>query len=463
MEKSNQNAESSGIKNGAIQTTDVEKKYGSVRPFPLEVFHPVLRKTIETMAETINCPPDFIAAAYIGLVSVCIGNRKRLRAKHGWDVQANLFLAIVADPGSKKSPALAMALKPLEIINRELKKAYDKKVEEVLLFGDKDSKPPKLNKTYTTDSTTEALMENLVDNPGMINIQDELSGLIGSFNAYRSGNGSDKEIYLSLFNGSPVNIDRKSKESISVRNPFLSIIGNIPPDVLVNRRTTGKIDDGFLDRFLYFWPLRMKAKFTEIEFPPQMMIDYIKVAYRIFDMKTYNTDKPKIYSFSTLGYKVFRDFIDYHHAESNDPAMPKHLIGVWSKFDGQFLRLCLILQLISDGYENKVTANDSISSETVTSAISLMAYFKSNVVKVYTELYGSDEEKLIARAIQWLENQGGSATVRQFVTGKVAGCKTRKQADELLYQLQIKKIITRERHIPERGGQPSEVIILVKQ
>lgn len=92
------------------------------------------------------------------------------------------------------------------------------------------------------------------DNPdGFAGIYDELAAFLKSFNKYKSG-GGDEEVMLSPFSGKSISVNRKSLEPIFIEKPFVSIIGSIQPQVLINLFGNNKIDNGPTHRFLFAFP-----------------------------------------------------------------------------------------------------------------------------------------------------------------------------------------------------------------
>lgn len=107
--------------------------------------------------------------------------------------------------------------------------------------------------------TTEALDRIKAQQPGhgILICKDELSGLFGSYGAYKGGKGSDKEGILSGWNGNGIKVNRASGSRLSLSQDASSIVGAIQPGKL--RKLMGDLQDeqGEWGRFLwYFSPTR---------------------------------------------------------------------------------------------------------------------------------------------------------------------------------------------------------------
>jgi hypothetical protein len=78
-------------------------------PFPVEVLPPPLARFVQEVADALPCPPDFVAVPMLALLGCAIGTSRVLRVKPGWLEGPRIFTAVVADTGTKKSPALKLA------------------------------------------------------------------------------------------------------------------------------------------------------------------------------------------------------------------------------------------------------------------------------------------------------------------------------------------------------------------
>src|SRR5438093_501658 len=81
-------------------------------PFPIDVLPKGLRRYVREAAVSIGCPPDFLGLPMFVLAGMAIGNSRELEIKPGWTEGANLFAAIVGDPGAKKTAPLKALAEP---------------------------------------------------------------------------------------------------------------------------------------------------------------------------------------------------------------------------------------------------------------------------------------------------------------------------------------------------------------
>src|SRR5258707_4473390 len=83
-------------------------------------------------------------------------------------------------------------------------------------------------------------------------------------NQYKSGKGGDRGYWLSFWSGAPVVINRRSRrEPIHLDDPFVSVVGALPPDMLSDLSDERGREDGFVHRILFAWPDPMPDRWTE--------------------------------------------------------------------------------------------------------------------------------------------------------------------------------------------------------
>jgi hypothetical protein len=204
-----------GVKNGS------GARLPPVPRFPVEVLPTSLNRFVGESAASVGCPPEFIAVPMFTTLGAAIGNSRVLRMKKGYTQGTALYTAIVADPGARKSPALAVATAPANARQDKLKREYGEAMSEYrrekmvweaekrrAMQGDKPipepPEKPTLRRTVINDTTVEALFPLLDANPrGLLSSNDELSGWAKSMDQYKGGKGSDRQKYLSMTLGGP--------------------------------------------------------------------------------------------------------------------------------------------------------------------------------------------------------------------------------------------------------------------
>ena len=190
-----------------------------------------------------------------------------------------LWRAVVGLSGSRKSSEIKTFLAPLRVIEKEKRAEHAKKkadYEAALAEWEEnpekspknkpkypDNLAPRSPKLIFNDANTEGIIAQLSSQPFQaIAYRDELIGIPNSFNALRGGNGSDREFYMSAYEGESHSKTRAGEDSCFELDAVpLSMIGGICPsklqEALKGKKGSG---DGFWERVV----LTSKALPTEI-------------------------------------------------------------------------------------------------------------------------------------------------------------------------------------------------------
>jgi hypothetical protein len=396
-----------------------------VPPFPVAVFPDKVRTPILEASAAMPCPPDYFATPFIALAGSSIGGSRRLAIKTSHVQGVTLYAAVVAPPGSAKSPALEKVMDPVrdaeEKIFQDWQKDMDayksameayetaKKKRENLV----PQKPtrPVLTRLTVTDATAEALVPILQENPrGVTMVRDELTAWIASMNQYREGGrGADQQFWLSAWSNSTVLVDRKKTHEegpLYVRQPYISVIGGLTPEklkTLRGDRSRQKAEqDGFMDRLLFSHPSEPRAvaeNWSNVSKESLNQLGEVLTALRevegasVQDEKGGARSRPWIVKLTDDARSVWQQFTEDHAVERNADDFPDHLAGPWSKLRGYCARLALILHYIRRAC--KETQSDDVDAESMSRAVILVNYYKDHAKKVYAVM---DADPQVARA-----------------------------------------------------------------
>lgn len=451
-------------------------------PFPVEVFPQVLADFVTTGAAALPCPPDFLAVPLLAVLGAAIGTTCVVEIKPGWRESARLWTAVVADPGSKKSPALDLVMKPLYRAQHRLKKDYTQlmtayalelaeyekayaawKRDKHATADDMPEKPqePGFSQLFSTDATVEALAGVLEHNPrGVLFIRDELTAWARAMNQYKSGKGADRQTWLSFWHGATALMNRKTrKEPIVLENPFVGVAGCLPPEVLGELADERGREDGFVHRILFACPAPCDLRWTEASIPLAVQDQYANVVEHLSalheDMPDPEGSRPRILRLTQTGKVAFVEWVTSHYADLASPDLPPKLRGPWAKLEGYCARLALVLHLTRMVCGE--AQQEDIDNVSVLSAALLVDYFKSHARLVYAHLHATPEEKRAEAARQWIVRHGGEATLRDLYRYKVAGCTTPKDAEALLDVLVSHGYGSLSDKVPPTGGHKRKV------
>jgi hypothetical protein len=432
----------------------------AVEPFPLDVLPIPLRRFAEEVSKALPCPPDFIGVLMLPVLGTAIGTSRVLEVKPGWHEGCRIWSALVADPGSKKSPALDLVMLPRYEQQHQFKESYlkakDKYDQDHIQYeielaewrrhlsrgeAKREMKPvepikPAMSQIFTTDATLEALASLLQHNPrGLAFVRDELAGWALAMNQYKGGKRADRQSWLSFWNGAPVIVNRKTQdEPIVLENPFVCVTGALPPDVLSDLADERGREDGFIHRILFGFPDPLAMQWSEASVSEMAIMDYCKVFRALVDLKGNSPNLPGVISFTPKGKKTFVDFANDLYGHLADPLLPANLRGPLSKLEGYCARLALILHLCR--YVCQEVRHENVDERSVLGAAALVHYFQCHARRVYAYLQATPEDKQVMQALKWIEKQGGQVTAREVLHHHVAGVKTADDAQYLLERLE---------------------------
>jgi hypothetical protein len=209
--------------------TDLPDRYWH---FPVALLPDPLGQYVVEFSQSIGCDPAFFALPLLSALAAAIGATRWIELRTGWREPSILWTALVGDSGTQKSPALAAATACLRERERSALLKYQEelpehevamaKYEKALAAwkrkcdgSDPPQRPAELvaERCLCGDITMEALGKRLKYAPrGLLEIRDELAGWLNSFDQYRSGKGGDLPHWLSIYNATPLIVDRKSED-----------------------------------------------------------------------------------------------------------------------------------------------------------------------------------------------------------------------------------------------------------
>jgi Protein of unknown function (DUF3987) len=430
-----------------------------VEPFPIDVFPKPLARLVKEASAALPCPPEYVAVPMLHVLASAIGTVRVVEVKANWHEGPRLFGAVVGDPGTKKSPAMKLAMKPLfrrqeadEHTYNDAKAFYEaemKRHEVDMEVWRKEAKAgksapmppnapdmPTMGRSWTSNSTSEALALLLKENPrGLLLYQDELTAWARGMDQYRNGRGADRQFWLSLWNGAPVAVDRKSQRGpLLIHNPCCNVVGGLPPDVLSDLSDERGRQDGFIHRVLFSYPDDVRITWTDAVVTEAAEDGYDAVVQRLLSLKSFDFDTPQVLSMTPKAHTLFVEFANELYDQLADPDLPACLRGPWLKMEGICARLALILQL--SRWAAGETELENIEPTSVIGAVALIKYFQSHAKRAYSSLSCTPTDKKVEQAIAWIQSHGGTTSAREVQMHRVAGVKSATEAKALLRDLE---------------------------
>lgn len=233
---------------------------GDLSTLPQNCMPPLLERWVKSEARRKGVPEMFAAAAAFGAASSAVGASLRIRARKFDDTfvqPAGLWITLVAEPGSAKSPTINAAWKPLRDLDSESYARSRPAVEawDLAKRNNRKGAPaigprPPIKRFTVDDATLEEQLYIHRDNPrGIGRIPDELTGLLGALGEYKKGADGDRSKMLRFFDGNGITVDRRSAGSLRADSTLMAVTASSQPAKM--REITRELGvDGMLQRFI---------------------------------------------------------------------------------------------------------------------------------------------------------------------------------------------------------------------
>lgn len=391
---------------------------------PVEELHPellpnALRDWLVDISMRMSCKLDFPAVAALAALSSLIGARAVIAPKSvdTWKVVATLWALIISLPGSKKSPAMSEALRPLQLLDshdravwrvargrweadvklQKLTAEANEKQAKNLAISDPNKArslltqshtpldEPKLRRRIVNDSTVEKLGEVLVDHPyGLLVYRDELHGLLSQMD--KAGQEGARSFYLQGFDGNqPYSVDRIGRGSLHIPQVCISMLGSIQPGLLddyVQKCLQGGIgNDGLLQRFgLSVWPDH-ETEFRYVDKLPDEVAH--KRAFAVFDrlnkLQPGQDGEAIVWRYSASAQSIFQEWITELERELLTMKSTPSLASHFSKYRKLVPALSLVFALIDTPESNQI-----VHERELMRAIAWERYLRSHARRIYS-------------------------------------------------------------------------------
>lgn len=366
--------------NGSLVLTDLSRAIDTEMQatgngFPLEIFPNAIQGLIHGAKDTKGYNKDYFSAGILSVCATAIGNSIHLY-NGSFKSKPILWVTIIGSRGTGKTHPLSFAKNPIEKKDNQSFIEYQSLMQEYEQ-KDKDTrgKKPKYAKFILKDFTPEKLAEALQYNDkGLLIFQDELMRWINSFDQYKKG--GDQQMYLDLFNGNELTVDRVTKEPIRIAQTNVNILGGMQPEIVKQLAKNNRGEDGFLDRFLFVYPESIDPNlFTGLDIPEAYKENYHRLINNLLEVpnQVIRANSENIETFKAWQHQKARECFNDTLERSIQAKMETY---VW--------RLALVIEMM----QQAVTGNyhTSLNNDSLKKAITLVEYFRLNALRVHDKI-----------------------------------------------------------------------------
>jgi len=460
----------------------------SHKPFPVDALPEPIRQLAVSGAIALGCDPSYIALPALGAAASVIGNARTICLKASWSEPCVLWVVIIGDPGSVKSPAIDLALQPVRRLQREALDRYEEELRRYEMEKTKheatladwrkkkeasrDDPPepparPQPQRFIVSDITTEALAEVLGTSPRGVGLfRDELAAFFRSFDAYKGGRGADCQAYLEMHRAGYLVVDRKTgqKKTLQVERAAVSIMGSIQPGTF--RRTLHRefFENGLVSRLLLTMPPRQQKQWTEKSIDAAVLNRYDMLFDGLLALEPQPSDEgrflPIEVSLTAEAKKLFADF--YNDLAIKQAEADEDVASALAKLEGYCARLALVIHLVrhEDG-DRTLTTPDAVDEASLAAAIRLTHWFAAEAERVYAVLRETEEDGVRRRLIELIQRRGGRITANDLRRFSTTYRDSAEAANEALEELARQGSGQWEPVPPgPKGGRPTRIFVL---
>jgi hypothetical protein len=417
------------------------------KPFPAELLPDVVQQYVAEHSQAIGIDAAFVAVPMLTVLAGLIGQARRLYIKRNWTEPSILWAVTVADVSTGKTPGWQAATAPARAIEDsiyKLRKQAEQQFQQALQEwqrGDKQQPKPAKPDIRTQLTVDDVSMESLIEIHqhnwhGLLLIVDELAGWLRSFDQYRAGKGRDVENWLSIYNGTGCQVNRKTDGyRVYIPSAAVSVCGTIQPEVaratLFSERF---VANGFAARVLSAMPPAQIVRWSETEVPEHVDQQVYELAQRLYaltgeDKQQRSLHLPFTANAKQAFVKYMNDTADY--AEHLEPA----LRSAWLKLRPAAARFALVLSVVDQLHKHPDgQAVQPVDLQYIQAGIQMAMWFGQELERNYQAGIGNKGDTLESH-LQWIRKMyPAGIDTRQLQQGR-RSIQTAEQARQLLQQM----------------------------
>ena len=433
-----------------------------VRPrgFPSDALPLWLRTFVEQLSDEAQVPIEMPVAFVLGVLGTVCGGRVEARPRANWVEVPNLYVAVAARPGSRKSTVHKRCTEPLWQAERELAEDFEATLHKLLSdrqiatdrlkdlekraatgpVADRDSaaaeaaecrqelaRLPEAHdpRLVVSDFTNEELVKIMARNEGRIGVVSAEGDLFPKlFGLYR-GNQPDYDVILKAHAGDPIRVDRVKRSTLYIERSSLSIciaMQDAYLEELAAQRMAG--ERGLFARFLWV-VTRDNIGFHCTK--PDEMSTQVSEAYTAKVLALQRTlrqlDTTFVVRFSDDAQAAFDSWFEELEPKRRPGGELSDLRGWGAKLEGHVVRMCTLLHLAEHGTDR----DGIVDKETFERAVRLGESFTTHA-RVAFQLMGEDENQRDARiAWEWIANCGKETFSGRDLSRGVRGLKRQRR------------------------------------
>ncbi|MFZ1936665.1 MAG: DUF3987 domain-containing protein [Thermoguttaceae bacterium] len=401
--------------------------------FPTNALPNVLQQWVAAESHATQTPADLAGLLGLAVCSATIARRVVVEPRPGWHEPVNLYLAVLLEPGNRKSAVFADAMRPLRELEAELIEAArptvareqsDRRQSESRLRkleklaaekGDAEARneagnlaaelaeqvEPVLPRLIVDDATSEKLGIMLAEQGGRIASMSPEGGVFDLMAGLYSKSGIPQfGVYLMGHSGDDLNTDRVSRKSVRVKQPALTCAYAMQPAVIEglaeNVAFRGR---GLLARFLYAAP---QSWIGDRQIAPAPVSDAVREAYRQAIRLLADVNGEIVLRLTADALAAFQAWEAEIEAMLGDGGQLEIMRDWGAKLAGATLRLAAVTHCVQHG------AVSDIDVGTIAAAIEIALYLIPHADAVLNMMQAKEGavDENARYVLRWIERHG---------------------------------------------------------
>jgi len=394
----------------------LDDRRGPVPAVPLGLLPQPWRDWIADTEKSTGAPADYVLQSVLAGVAAVCGAGVRVRVTPAWDEPLVLWQAVVGEPSTGKSAALAPMRRLLEVIEQERRLGDEERraahAERCKQSG--EDAPFMPSQIVATAADPAALLPTLADivagNPcGVLLWRDGDAAWIGD----EDEEGGHRASWLAGWTAGAVTVAPPRQPARSLARFPVSILETIRPERLKASLVAG--DDSLAVRFLFVWP--GPQPYRALSVLEASRDEEILQRLRALSRLAKSAADPCVIEVDARGRAALDGVLAGLHDERRKA---EGLEAAWlGKSRSLIVRLAGVLELLAT-IDGKARHPGAIGAEQVEAAAALWRdYFWPHARSVFDSAELSDHAKRVRRVARWLLDTKPKGVTREDIRRNV--------------------------------------------
>lgn len=478
---------------------------GDLPAFPVEVLPPALRDYATAVGEAVQVPVDMPAVLALAAVAACVQRRLIVEVRDGYVEPLSLFVAVVSEPGTRKTAAFSAITSPIEKWERdealrlgpEIERARAERAvaekrkarleDEAAKAKERDEVTEKMEsvariatdlaaaqtgldypRVLADDVTPEQLARLMVEQGERLAVFSAEGGIFETMAGRYSNGVANLDIFLKGHAGDWLRVDRRGGSPVIMSSPALTIGLAVQSEVLRSLvDKPGFRGRGLLARFLYVLAPNLlgRRRINTSPVPVDMRSAYESCIRGLLDVKAQSDGNPSRLRLSGSAVAEWRCLAARIEPRLGSGGDLGHVADWAGKATGAAVRIAGLLHAVRCVGDGRAVAGEICKDDMAAGARLVEGYFIPHATAGFIEM-GVDSNAVGARMlVDWLAYQGLEVVSVMDVFNKLRGRARFHQVEPLARAFELAEQHRYVRRLPDAPrsgpGRPASARYLV--